>query len=138
MYADIQNLLQKRAELLCKGQFEEVAKHYHLPFVAYHDGFPVYVRKHSEVIDALARIAAVLTSRGVVRLDVDVISMDLPKNKRFRVSGRYSQIDGRGDVVSQSDMVLYFVESPKGPIIEMVESHDCPMAEVWEPESAFA
>ena len=132
MYSKIQKLLQARSDMLCKGQFEELAMLYHVPFIAYHDGVPTVVGSHSQAVGSLRKVAALMASRGVVGLDVEVTSVELPKNGRYRVWSRYSEIDRSGNVISRSDVVQYLVESPRGALVEMIESFKCPLAEIWE------
>ena len=138
MYTDIQELLQRRAELLCSGRFEELTTYYHLPFVGYHDGVPVFVETPSEGVEALSKIAALMTARGAVRLDVEVSSVELPRDGRFRVWCRYSEVAASGEIVSQSHVVQYLVETPRGPLVEMMESRRCPLAKIWGPEDSLA
>lgn len=133
MYAEIEKLLQTRTDMLCSGRFSELAMLYQLPFVAYHDGFPVLIQNYSQAIETLSKIADVIAARSVVRLTVEVNSVELPKNNRFRVWSRYNEIDSRGRVISQSDLVQYFFESPTGLVIEMVDFHKCPLAAVYKP-----
>lgn len=136
MHDDLQKSLSARADMLCNGRFEELAALYHMPFIAYHDGVPTVVKKHTQMVETLSNVSCLMTSRGVARMDVEVTSAEGPSNGRYRVWSRYSEIDHSGNVVSQSDVVQYFVESPRGPIVAMTESFDCPLAEVWQHREA--
>ncbi len=138
MYANIQKLLQTRSKLLCNGQFEELVESYRLPFVAFHDGVPTVVRNRSQAVESLRTIADLMASRGTVEMDVEVTSVELPKNGRYRVWCRYSEIDSCGNVISRSDVVQYLAASPKGALVEMIESRNCPLAKIWEQKDSLA
>ncbi len=138
MYAEIQKLLHARAELLVNGQFDDLASLYQFPFVAFLDDVPTIIQDRAQGIQALSRIADMMASRGVVVLDVEVTSLELPRNGRYRVWCRYTEIDSRGKAVSQSNVVQYLVDTPNGPRVEMLESHKCPLADIWKRESSLA
>ena len=138
MYSDTQRLLRTRSELLCNAQFEELAKFYQLPFIAFHDGSPNFVADHSQLVNSLCNIASIMKARGAIKLSVEVTSVELPRNNRFRVWGRYREIDSWGGIISQIDATQYLVESPRGPLVEMIESSDCPFAAIWEDTDSLA
>ena len=132
MYSKTQKLLRTRSELLCNAQFEELATFYQLPFIAFHDGFPNFVKDHSQLVESLSNIAFIMKTKGAIKLSVEVTSVELPRNGRFRVGGRYREINPWGGIISQIDVIQYLVESSRGPLVEMIESFDCPFAAIWE------
>ena len=99
---------------------------------------PSFVEDRSAALNLFAKLASLMAYRGVVRLDVKVVSIMPMRNNRFKVLSRYSEIDSGDNVISRSDVTHYFKESPSGPIVEMVESCDCPLAAIWKPEEQWA
>ena len=132
MYSEIQALLRTRSKLFCNSQFEELAEFYKLPFVTFHDGVPNIVKDHSQLFKGLSDIAAIMKAKGACELSVEVTSLELPRNGRFRLCARYRVINSWGGVISQTDVTQYLVESSTSPLVEMIESVDCPFAAVWE------
>lgn len=125
MHAKILHLLQVRSEMFCSGQFEELAKHYQLPLVAYHEGGITILKSRSQIAGAFFEMSAKKLARGVVKLDVEVTSVEMPRNGRYKVCSRYSEINSSGEVVSQPNMIQYIIETPEGLLVEMVEALKC-------------
>lgn len=138
MHAKILNLLQVRSELFCSGQFEELAKHYHLPFVAYHEGGITILRSRSQIARAYFNMSAQKLARGIVKLDVEVVSVGEPRNGKFKVRSRYSEINSSNEVVSKLDVTQFYIETPEGPLVEMVEFLHCQFGKLCDRESQMA
>lgn len=138
MYSKTQKLLRARSELLCNSQFEDLAKLYKLPFIAFHDGFPNLIKDHSQLIESFSNIAFIMKARDAVKLSVEVTSVELPKDGRFKAWSRYREINSWGGIISQIDVTQYLVESSRSPLVEMIEAFNCPFAAIWEDTDSFA
>jgi hypothetical protein len=129
MYFMLQELLQKRVELLWAGRFEELAQYYSCPHVIYEKDQTIVLRNHSDMAGAFAKLLASQIARGVERLEAEVVAAELPRNGRFRIWTRYSEIDRDGRVMSCNDILKYCVKTSTGIRIEMTESGSYSMAE---------
>lgn len=129
MFGKLAAHMQWRADLLMAGRFGDLAQEYLFPPVMYH-GERQMVLPDAEAL-AFARLRTQQHAMGVVRLAVNVTAVDLPRQGRFRVWPRYSNLDTQGHLLSTADSVIYCKDTAEGVKSEMVEWGNCSLPEIW-------
>ncbi len=132
MHDSLRQLMQARLEMLDFGQFEEIAAQYTLPLVLFMNEQQIVISTREELESVLSRMVATRKETGIAQVVASISAVDIPRNGRFRVWVRYSEVDAHGITVGQTDALHYCRHTPTGVKSEMVEVGQCRLPEIWE------
>jgi hypothetical protein len=85
MFQELQDQVQRRANLLLAGRFEETCGEYLFPLPVYLENHMFAVRNASESIDRAAALRDLFHKRQIETLTITINAVELPRGGRFRV-----------------------------------------------------
>lgn len=121
MFDEIQQLLQRRADLLMAGRYEDLSHSYAYPHVIYLNGTPHVIPTPEAHIGATTALHAVLVQRRVYRCLSTVTMLELPRNGRLRVWADWTEVSSHANLNRQVRAVFYLRKTVQGYRSEMSE-----------------
>jgi hypothetical protein len=125
MYAQMQDLMERRMTMLMAGQLHELAQEYLYPLPIYIGGRQQVMHDICEMESALRRLQTISAGAGVARSETLVTAMELPRQNGFRVWVTYRYFGADGAAMGEGQYVHYCRLTEAGIKTEMSEFSQC-------------
>jgi hypothetical protein len=107
MYGQLQTLIQRRMDLLLRGEHAVLAADYIYPL-------PIHLRHRRHILHtpfeleaALARLSADLSRRGVARIEARIDALEIPRLGRFRLWVSRIDLSASGERLGERQYLNY-------------------------------
>ena len=127
---NIQESMNKKAELFWQGEFDRLTEVYDFPI-------PVYVGETLTSYDSPDAITGVLSNMradmladGLTSVQARVVAQDLPRNGQYRVFVDWHYCYEDNDTRETTSVTYFFRETIGGPKVQMVEFRKCDHSDV--------
>jgi len=120
MFQQVQDQVQRRADLLLAGQFEDMSRDYLFPLPVYLEHHMIALRTRAEGIARAAGLRNLLQMRQIERLTITVRAVEVPRDGRFRVWADWHAVSGSALRSRQLGLVYYMRDTRHGYRSEML------------------
>ena len=120
MFREMQDQMQRRADLLLSGRFEDMSRQYIYPLPVYLDTRMVAVRDASDGIGCAAALRAALCRRQIRSLTITVRAIEIPRGGRFRVWADWHAVSDKCARSRLLGLTCYMRETGQGFLPEML------------------
>jgi hypothetical protein len=107
MFQIIRTQLQRRAELLLVGRYEDLTSEYRFPMPIYMKNKVVVIQTGAQMLSLIGDVGKGLRQRNVRQMVVDVTAVELPKNGRLRVWATWEEFGDSPEDYRTSEVVYF-------------------------------
>jgi hypothetical protein len=137
-YAKVHAELQRRADLLFAGRYDEIIRHYDFPLALSLQGRVTAITSPVRLWEFLRHLHVSLKARGIVRSEAELVAVELPRDGRFRVWARWHEISAKPNSCGTSDALYYCARTQSGFRTEMLSYSRMSMPELAPLYSSLA
>ncbi len=138
MYSQVASELRQRAELLLRGQIEQLVNQFVFPLPVFLQSTRLVITSPGQARVIFSHLQLALAERGVVMLRPTISAIDLPRAGRFRVWVDWHETTVPAEATRMSQVVYYCRMTDLGLQTEMLDYTHLSMPELNPQIAALA